>query len=342
MSILDSVKECLSGYPSFIIAKVEAIISSYEKEKPELSEGRFDTCPRCHRPFPKITKAGKSSTGKQMYYCHECQERFTANYGSVFFYSHQSEAVWTEFIKHTLACEPMAKTAKALGISESTAFRMRHKMMADLELGEESLKLTGSVELDEKYLIKSHKGLKIKDIKGKKRGEPSSKRGLSDDQICLLTGCSRDGNSFLKAYNMGTPSHEDTLNLLDHIEKETFILKDGSAAYNELIEKLGSKSISLPTHESYDKLNHLNNVNAFHGSIDVIYHRMRGVATKYINRYATLFNTIRLTMKMDSSEAVLFVKRCLKKLVDSFHKIEELSSCGIFNPYDLSWEPEKT
>lgn len=154
-----------------------------------------------------------------------------------------------------------------------------------------------------------------------------------------MGGCSRDGGSFLKAYNMGIPSHSDAMNLISHIEKESLILKDGTSAYNDLIAKLGSRSISLPDHKAYDKLNHLNNVNAFHRSIEGIYRDMRGVATKYINRYAALFNIVRLTLKMEASEAVLFVKHKLKKLGECFHSIEDLKTSRLFAPDDLRWEP---
>lgn len=169
MTILENLRSQFSSLPPFILSKIAAIISDYERELSDLSEARFDTCPKCHEAHVRITKAGKTSTGKQMYRCKSCQARFTADHGTLFFYSHQDEISWNEFIRQTISCTPMKETAESLDICESTAFRMRHKLMLALEADEDRTLLSGSVELDEKYLIKSHKGLKMKDIKGQEK-----------------------------------------------------------------------------------------------------------------------------------------------------------------------------
>ena len=47
--------------------------------------------------------------------------------------------------------------------------------------------VSGEIELDEKYLLNSHKGEKIAGVEPRKRGGSASKRGLSNEQICLPT-----------------------------------------------------------------------------------------------------------------------------------------------------------
>lgn len=95
---------------------------------------------------------------------------------------------------------------------------------------------------------------------------------------------------------------------------EAYLWTDNHSSYNKLTETLGSKRVILSSHEEYDKVNHLNTVNSFHSYIEKWYVRMRGVATKYINRYAALFNVRWLCRGMDGSESLFRAKRRIKSL----------------------------
>ncbi|MGN9282176.1 hypothetical protein ACTM8V_06705 [Holdemanella porci] len=49
------------------------------------------------------------------------------------------------------------------------------------------------VEMDEKYTPYNHKGTKIDGVELKHRGTPTTKRGLSNQQICIITAIQRFG-----------------------------------------------------------------------------------------------------------------------------------------------------
>jgi hypothetical protein len=89
----------------------------------------------------------------------------------------------------------------------------------------------------------------------------------------------------------------------------------------------------VSTHKDYDRVNHLNNVNSFHGLIERWYKKMCGVASKYINRYAALFN-VRLA---GWTQARL---RGIKG--NSFVTIERLKQEKLFSPPELKWEAGQT
>ncbi|MGE4465144.1 MAG: hypothetical protein AB7D32_09235 [Sphaerochaeta sp.] len=93
----------------------------------------------------------------------------------------------------TITGETLETISNVLGVNIATAFRMRHKLMCSLEDEEASARISDQAELDEKYLVKSHKGERMKHVAGKKRGTPSPKRGISHDQVCLLSGVQRGG-----------------------------------------------------------------------------------------------------------------------------------------------------
>ena len=88
-----------------------------------------------------------------------------------------SAGQWIESIKLNLEGASLEKIAASIGVSEQTAFSMRHKLMNALENDESRLKLSKMVELDEKYVMKNHKGKRIEGVEGRKRCEASSKRG---------------------------------------------------------------------------------------------------------------------------------------------------------------------
>lgn len=81
----------------------------------------------------------------------------------------------------------------------------------------------------------------------------------------------------------------------------------------------------------YDDVFHLNNVNNFHGMMQAAYSHYRGVASKYINRYAALFCVMRECRGMDRTETVIHVLRKLRKISDCFF-IRQISAADIFEP----------
>ena len=188
--------------------------------------------------------------------------------------------------------------------------------------------------MDEKYICYSHKGTQIEDIKPKKRGTPASKRGLSNEQVCLLTAVQRLGISFLRAYNMAKPTTEDINQLKEHVKEKSYVWTDGLASYHELIKEKECAHKVVKDYTEYDQVNHLNNVNSFHSKIEAQYQRYKGVATKYINRYAALFNFQREYSDMDTNEYLLLIKRRLKKKFIYFF-IREIRTKDLFicSPY---------
>lgn len=311
---LEEMKNMLDELPSFMMKKIMSLLSEYKKDKEESDDIKFEVCPKCGVVHPRLIKAGKTAGGKQMYRCKQCNARFVADHNEVTFYSRLSKEQWNEAIKCSIRGDSLDDTAYNCDVTHSTAFKMRHKIMSFLEINEDSIQVSEEVELDEKYLQESHKGKKIKGVKPRKRGSAASKRGVSNEKVCLLTAVERNGESFLRSYNMGHPTSQEVLNLKDHIKEGSFLWTDALSSYNTLAEELDSKRVILPSHDDYDKVNHLNTVNSFHSLIAQWYHLMRGVATKYINRYAALFNVRWICRGMDDSEFLLKAKKMIKSL----------------------------
>lgn len=62
--------------------------------------------------------------------------------------------------------------------------------------------LNEQIELDEKYIQKSYKGLQIEGIKIRKRKELASKHGLSNKKVYIITAVQRYGKAIVETLNM--------------------------------------------------------------------------------------------------------------------------------------------
>lgn len=185
------------------------------------------------------------------------------------------------------------------------------------------------VEMDEKYTPYSHKGTKIEGIKSKHRGTPASKRGLSNEQVCIITAIQRFGHTIARTLNYGKPTSLNLLRFGDCLEANSFVMLDGSNSYNELLESKNCTKKVLINHESYDKFNHLNTVNSFHKIIEEKLEKYRGVASKYINRYNALFVMQRETQDMDNIEKLQYVLLRLKNIY-KITRIKDLKHESLF------------
>ena len=116
--------------------------------------------------------------------------------------------------------------------------------------------------MDEKYTPYNHKGTKIDGVEPKHRGTPATKRGFSNQQVCIITAIQRFGHTIAKTSSI------DLLRFGECLETKSFVMLDGSNSYNELLESKNCIKKVLISHESYDKFNHLNTVNSFHKLIE--------------------------------------------------------------------------
>lgn len=87
---------------------------------------------------------------------------------------------------------PLRKSARRSGISLDTGFRWRHRLLESLQKIRQSIKLSGIVEADEAYFSINYKGSKkFSSLNAgrepKKRSMRSTKRGLSNEKVCVPT-----------------------------------------------------------------------------------------------------------------------------------------------------------
>lgn len=160
------------------------------------------------------------------------------------------------------------------------------------EEGKNPTKLSGVCEADETYLLESYKGKKLPDDfwrKPRKHGSVAEKRGISNEYICVCTGVEREGNSVALAVNRANAGKKDIDNVFgDRVSDLTLLLSDGAKAYRVLDKKCKTHDIEKESGGFYN----INTVNNYYRFIKDRNRNAHGFATKYLNRYNSLFSRV--------------------------------------------------
>lgn len=274
-----------------------------------------EICPYCHEKSHMIKKGFKC--GKQRFQCKSCKHVFTYNSHTITMYAKIDRSMFLKIVQDTLDFVPIKKTAADLDLSIPCVFENRHKLLCALEelLTLENQLLSGTIEFDETFVLVSNKGSRNINKKARKRGEPSEYRGLSHEQICIVTTTDRNGHEIFKMIGFGKPTSDSILqNFSKNLVKKSILYTDGSFCYDKLAQNTECGLVQLKDHHSYNKVEHINTVNYIHSFIKRKLAHYRGVATKYMNRYLSLFVFTRRFQEMDDNEKMPIISRNLKTL----------------------------
>lgn len=251
------------------------------------SDNDGDSAPSCpHCNSSKVSRNGHKSR-KQAYICRECNKSFVPTTKSAMQGSHASPTVWKQVISDTVSGVPIAKTAKSLDLHRETVFNMRHKILFCVEssLIKQPTEMPGVCETDTTYVLESVKGRKIPPgyhRKPRKHGAVASKRGISNEYVCICTSVTSEGKNVAQSVNRATPSSLEILSVFgERVNENTVVLCDGAHSFNALEDRC-TVAVTKRT----------NKVNGFHRFIKEKLDAARGVATIYLNRYNALFAKI--------------------------------------------------
>lgn len=203
---------------------------------------------------------------------------------------------------------PLRKCARICGISLQTAFYWRHKVPGALQNMMTEAELDGIVEADETYSTVSYKG-QHRDFNlprpARKRGTPAGKRGLSKDVPC---GINLDGKSVAKISNLGKPSLKDPQKVLsDKVAAGSVFVTDSLRPYQKLSLDMNLSHIRIPRGCRSVGAFNIQTANSYHSRLkNLIVHRFKGVATKYLNNYLVYHNFVNFAKDTPANkEAVL-------------------------------------
>lgn len=318
--ILDQIKDLCDSEIDRVVRFVFDIASA---NKPS---SESPCCPHCGSS--KVIKFGHRN-GKQRFKCQDCGRSFGYTTNTLLEGSHYSKSIWYDFIRDTIDGESLDKSAKKFKFSHQTAFNMRHKvLMALQDLSQnDPIVLSGISEFDETFVLDSYKGTPVPasaNRKARRHGAKASRPGISNEYIAICTGIERDGQVIAETVNRAKPSSKEIWKVFDgHVAKNTLVMTDGLRSYR-ILEKNGQCTVVNINKEKSRGTFNLNTVNSLHSFIKRRYDHYRGVSTKYLNRYNTLF-----ALAYRCSESLhfeLFVTLCKLSNDSYWHKVAEIKN----------------
>ena len=204
--------------------------------------------------------------------------------------------------------------------------------------------LSGKVELDETYVDSSRKGVGRGRDAGFGTAVQKVKRGLSrqkvcilsGQKVCILSGVDDGGHSFARAYSCGSPSQDTTLRLSSNLGQGGSVTTDETVAYERLLESNGCFHRVCQDCRDHKAEVNLNRISSFHSMIKEFYRGYRGVATKYINRYAALFSFIWKFRKLKDNDLHGKIKAMVDKSGFAI-RTGVVQTYRLFTPQDIEW-----
>lgn len=251
-------------------------------------------CPYCGRTH--VVRNGKKA-GRQRFLCRDCRKSFSATTNTILFKTRYDLATWERYLQCLVSKLPLRRCSEVCGISLNTAFIWRHKVLDTLRQMQEQVVLNGVVEADETYTPLSFKGNHDQGIfelprEPKKRGEPATQRGLSEEQVCVTCGINLNGLSVGKVSNLGKPKFDDLKKVLNgKIAPESILVTDSFSAYRRLSQEMLLNHVKIRKGHRKNGAFNIQMINNYHGQFkNLINDHFRGVATKYLNNYIVYHN----------------------------------------------------
>lgn len=260
-------------------AEVAAQVESRQALRP--------TCPHCAGTH--IVRNG-SADGLQRYKCRGCRRTFNA-LSKTPLARLRMKSKWLRQ-QDVLARGLVVRLAAAeLGVAASTAFRWRHRFL-QLAQPVKATALSGVVEADETFFLRSSKGQHTGRVP-RKRGGRASRDNRGEDLMPILVARDRSGATadfLLEAVSKECLSQA----LAPRLHADAILCSDGSAAMAAAARQLGvhHEAMNLRVGERVRGPWHIQNANAYHGRLKGWMRRFNGVATSYLESYLGWFRAL--------------------------------------------------
>ena len=283
-------------------------VSQKDQVKKVIQPRKITHCPHCQSTH--FVKNG-TKCDNQRYLCRECKKSFVEQTGTILYGSQKDIEVWEKYIHCMIEKYPLRKCASICNINLATAFTWRHRILDALQNMMNEVELGGVVEADETYSTISYKG-NHKDFKlprpARKRGTRATKRGISKEQVCVPCGINLNGLSIAKISNLGKPSLRDLQKVLNgKISKNSVFVTDSLRPYQKLSLDMNLSHIRIPRGKRAVGTFNIQMINNYHSRLkNMIVHRFKGVATKYLNNYLVYHNFVNFALaNKDTKEVIL-------------------------------------
>ena len=244
-------------------------------------------CPSC--ACDRYYRHGQAN-GLQRYRCRACRRTYNDLSGTPLARLRLREK-WLDYLDTVLASTPVRKAAGEIGVHRNTAFRWRHRFLANAK-HDRPAQLDGIAEADEMFLLESQKGARKLERPARKRGGRAGRRGISGELDCILVARDRSGQTIDALVGRGALTVAQLeRHLLPRLAPQVLLVSDAHASYRSFARKHGIAHAAVNlragcrTRRSSAGAIHVQNVNAYHQRFRQWLSRFCGVASRYLPNY---------------------------------------------------------
>lgn len=294
-AVEDAIRSCPVEDREAMIASLRSVLDS------ELMKACFEApecgCTRCGST--DCIRYGKSKLGSQRWMCRSCGHVHNESAtGTVLSRTKLDYDVWMRYAECFVDGLSDRKVADRLGVTNKTAWFMRIRTLEALHNNLPSFQVKDGcgAEIDEIYFRESFKGTRFDSMEHIPRSPRTGdglnvKRGISDDQICVLTGINDAGDFFYDVSCRGALTSDIAYeSLKGRVLSGAIVNTDKHKAYRRALEGL-----SVAAHVATEAKEHrsLERIDEVHGSIRTFMAPFRGVSTRWLHLYLTWYKWLR-------------------------------------------------
>ena len=300
--------------------------------KPTSSTSKVYCCIKCGSVNYK--KNGVTAKGLQRYRCKDCNSSWSENYGDSLRYTHLSEDTWKEMLRGFVEELSISKIAKNCDLSTKTVWLAKTKVnQAIMTMYGYTDLFRGNTQADEYYTRTAFKGKRdpeffIYTLRRMPRhhytyyekiewlenaglyeklqreepeylaellsDDPKMKRGISNEQLCILTLVDETGKLYLEPVSVGRLEKamaKEKLKPRFTPDKSNVLVTDEHNAYNRVTYGTGAKHEVVKADKHARGKYNLAKVNAVHNALSSYMDRTKGKVfnTKYMDLTLMLF-----------------------------------------------------
>lgn len=266
--------------------------------------GLSECCPekcRCCGSKNFIKNGKETQSGRQRYLCKICGKTFTSMTGTALDRMHKKED-FIRYVSSLINNLTLREAASVHNIVLSTSFHWRHKLLGALGFSTQEVELRSVIQSDEVYIPFSLKGQADEVVqeqrKPRKRGTDRKTRGISNEQVCVITAMDESDTIFFHVAKRGRVDSDSIDKALaprisDKPIRRDMLVSDSETAYNSIVKKKKLIHMVIPTgkHLAPNGAN-IQKVNSLHSRLDKWMRQFNGVASKYLQNYMNYFTTI--------------------------------------------------
>ncbi len=270
-------------------------------------------CPRCK--CERYVRNGHTAAGTQRYRCCSCGKTFCLrDNGLVLALTKLPRETWMRYAEYFVLGLTSPKVAKLLEVTQKTAWFMRIRTLEALykNLPSFEVKAGCGCELDDMYFAESFKGVSLKAYGGEmprpaRHLGSKTPQGISDEQICVMTGINDNGDMFFEVACRGALTHDVASSVLEErIHSGAIVNTDRHRSYKRVLAEIG-----VASHVAHDAKLHegLERIDDLHSGIRSFLNPFHGVSTKWLHLYLTWYKWIRSFAWRDNDERRVAIRQ---------------------------------